>query len=143
MHYSPEESSGYMIYRASRLLRYRAAQYFQENGYDISPEQWAILMQIHDKERPALSDLVEPAIGDHPNVTRLVSGLERMRFVTKETNPDDKRSNIVVVTSAGQKFIGKALPGLLERKEEAFAGLDRHDLEILTTILNTLISGLE
>jgi len=79
-HYKQEETAGYLIYRVGRLLRYHAGQFFREQGVSITPEQWSMLLQINERGKPALGDLVDPVMDDYPNVTRMAAGLERRRW---------------------------------------------------------------
>jgi len=137
------ESVSHLIYRVGRLLRFQAALFFKEQGLSISPEQWGLLLRIAEYDGQAMSDLVDKSLGDHPNVTRLVDGLEAMGFVKREPNPGDKRSFLVSCTDAGQRFIDDVMPELTERKAEFYDGLDQDDLAELKKLLAVVETNLE
>lgn len=143
MQYEFEETAGYLVYRVGRLLRFRAAQFFRERSMDISPEQWALLLQIAEKGQPVLSDLVDATINDHPNVTRLVAGLERTGYTQRAPNPDDRRSQLISITPAGEAFIQQVLPELISEKAEFFNGLDQNDVFIFIKSLKVILGNLE
>lgn len=143
MNYGLEESAGYLIYRAGRLLRYRAAQYFRDNDIDLSPEQWMLMLQIADRGEATMGEIVEPTINDHPNVTRLVAGLAKAGYVARYRNPDDKRSFLVALTDEGGELVRAVYPGLTEAKAAFFSDLDSRDLTRLVKDLKCVLAQLE
>ena len=138
-----QETAGYLVYRVGRLLRFRAAQFFRSKGLDISPEQWSVLMTIAHKSRPALSDLADATMGDHPNVTRLVDGLTAMGLARRIPNPGDKRSSLVEITDKGESFIDDIWPDLLEAKAEYFDGMDQNEVTTFIRLLRLMQTNLE
>lgn len=143
MEYRLEDTASYLIYRVGRLLRFRAGQFFKQQGLDISPEQWALLLQIADKGNPSMSDLVDTVVSDHPNVTRLVAGLHRMGYVVRMKNPEDRRSHLISMTSKGDLLIQTVLPNLMEAKEKYYEGLDQKDVAQLISGLQAVLGNLE
>jgi DNA-binding MarR family transcriptional regulator len=137
------ETAGYLVYRVGRLLRYQAVRFFKEHGLEISPEQWEMLLRIAEFGAPAMGDLVDPAVGDYPNVTRIVAGLESMGFVARTPNPEDRRSFLVSLTDRGGRFVDDVYPPLAEAKEEFFRDLDRRDVTTLISLLKRLEANLE
>ena len=143
MQYRQEETAGYLIYRVGRLLRYHAGQFFREQGESITPEQWTLLLQIRELGNPALGDLVDPVMGDHPNMTRMVTGLERLGYVARHRNPDDRRSRLVSVTPEGEGLVKRLLPELIAAKGEMFRDLDSIDVTRLVQSLQAVLARLE
>ncbi len=143
MKYEVEETAGYLIYRVGRLLRYRAAQFFRQMDIDISPEQWVLLLQVRDKKQASMSDLVDKTVNDHPNVTRLISGLVKMGYVEQVPNPIDKRSKLVSITHDGEALVVGVLPDLLSEKAEFFDGLNQDEVTQLISLIKVVLGNLE
>jgi DNA-binding MarR family transcriptional regulator len=137
------ETAGFLVYRVGRLLRLQAVRFFKEHDLDVSPEQWGMLMKIAELGSPAMGDLVDPAVGDYPNITRMVSGLEAMGFVARTPNPQDRRSFLVALTDRGQRFVDDVYPSLAEAKQELFRNLDQRDVATLIALLKRLEANLE
>lgn len=143
MYYNQEETAGYLIYRVGRLLRYRAGQFFREQGLSITPEQWSLLLLVNERGEPALGDLVDPVMDDHPNVTRMVAGLERLGYLSRHRNPDDRRSWLVSVSPKGTALVDRLLPELMTAKGEMFRDLDSRDVTHLVRSLKSVLARLE
>ena len=143
MQYEVEETAGYLIYRVGRLLRLRAAQFFRAQGVSVTPEQWGLLLQIAERSDPAMGDLVDGTVNDHPNVSRMVTGLERLGYVTRVKGATDSRSRLASVTPAGRALIDRLLPDLLEEKIEYFRDLDQDDVTGLVQSLKKVMARLD
>ncbi|WP_051260973.1 MarR family winged helix-turn-helix transcriptional regulator [Desulfovibrio inopinatus] len=138
-----ENSTGHVLYRAGRLLRYRAARFFKDRGLSISPEQWGLLLSITEKGQPALRELVDGVLNDHANITRLADGLERIGLVRRLPNPADRRSQLIETTPQGHEFIDQVLPDLLQEKAKAFVGLSEEEKSELFRMLRIVQKNME
>ena len=148
MQYEVEETAGYLIYRVGRLLRLRAAQFFRARGVSVTPEQWGLLLQIAERDDPAMGDLamgdlVDGTVNDHPNVSRMATGLERLGYVTRTRGAADGRSRVVSITPEGRALIDRLLPDLLEEKIEYFRDLDQEDVAGLVQSLKKVMARLD
>ncbi len=143
MKYEIEETAGYLIYRVGRLLRYRASQFFSQRDIEISPEQWVLLLQVRERGQATMSDLVDKAVNDHPNVTRLVGGLVKMGYVERARNPSDRRSQLVSMTQAGEALVNVVLPDLLSEKAVFFEGLNQGEVTKIISLLKIVLGNLE
>lgn len=140
--YTVEETASYLIYRVGRLLRHKAAQYLTEHGQGISPEQWVLLLKIADQGPVPLSDLVDKTLADHPNVTRLTGQLEAKGLISREPNPDDRRSSLLQATPEARQFIQKVLPDLYEEKARFYEPLTEPEVAMLIRILGVVEANL-
>ena len=143
MQYEVEETAGYLIYRVGRLLRLRATQFFRARGVSVTPEQWGLLLQVAERDSPAMGDLVDGTVNDHSNVSRMVTGLERLGYVSRTRGAADGRSRVVAITPEGRALIDRLLPDLLEEKIEYFRDLDQDDVTGLVQSLKKVMARLD
>lgn len=141
--YEFEDTATHLVYRVGRLIRYRAASFFKQRNLDITPEQWGLLLRITKTTGIALGKLTDKTLGDYPNITRLADGLEKMGFIERAHNPDDRRSFLVHATPAGEAFIESILPELMETKGEMYEGLDEKDIQCLNALLKRIETNIE
>lgn len=141
--YEPENTASHLIYRIGRLMRFRAAEHFKSRGISLSPEQWDVLIRAAFKGPGPISCLVDATLHDHPNITRMVGGLEKAGLVRRFPNPDDKRSHMVEVTAKGRQFADATLPDLVEAKSKFYAGLNEREIANLIAMLQAVESNLD
>ena len=138
-----QETASFLIYRVGRLLRYKAAAFLAEYGRGVSPEQWTVLLRLHEQGDSAMGDLADPVLEDHPNLTRLVAGLKDMGLVDTIRNPGDGRSRLAALTREGKDFVAGILPDLIEAKARFYDGLNQREVTTLITLLKVVENNFE
>ncbi len=68
------------------------------------------------------------------NITLVIDNLEKRGFVTRETDPSDRRAVIISLTKEGEKFISDYFPVHLEKIVEEFAVLSPEELKELARL---------
>ena len=132
----------YWINRLGFLSRKELSQRFENAGYSISPEEWALLLVLWSKGSQAPSTLSEETIKDRTTVTRLIDGLVKKGFVIRTENPTDRRRSDISLTLAGTELKAKLLPIGMGIIEEATAGVSPKDIEITVRTLQLFTDNL-
>jgi DNA-binding MarR family transcriptional regulator len=80
-----------------------------------------VLLELNSApgRRLSMGELGEVAVVSRTRASRVVDTLEAAGLVTRETNPDDKRSSYATITEAGRRRLREAAPVYL-------AGIHRH-----------------
>ena len=68
------------------------------------------------------------------NITLVIDNLEKRGFVTRETDPNDRRAVIISLTDEGEKFIAEYFPVHLGKIVEEFSVLSPEELTELARI---------
>ena len=125
----------FWLHQAHHAVRGNILRLFNEDGHDLTAEQWAILSALWQRDDCSQTDLARAAGRDRPGVTRLVDALEKKKLVVRADAPGDRRSYRVRLTASGRRLhavlgrlienvVGRALRGLPARDREALrAGL--------------------
>ena len=92
-----EKSLGYTICTIARKIHQNLTHKF--SPYNITPEQWVVLNQIHINENISQKKLADIIQKDPNNVKALVDKLEQ------KTNPNDKRAFSLSTTDKGIELI--------------------------------------
>ncbi|OME84085.1 hypothetical protein BK120_13355 [Paenibacillus sp. FSL A5-0031] len=123
------QSVGYMLSNTGRKLNLRLHQLFQD--YDVTPEQWSLLMYLDEHDGMTHKDLAQRSDKDPANITRLVDQLERKALVRRVANPNDRRSQLLYLTANGrtcsnelapieEKFVAQLLTDISEDEIQSF-----------------------
>ncbi len=140
-----DDALAYVIHRTARLLRLNLLHFFQKNGYDITPEQWFMLYRLSEQDGRAQHELVDRAIDDRPNITRLLDSLQKRDLIERRPDPEDRRRFLIVLTSKARSFLDEAMPKVIEERDRLFGNISDADKKALKRTLNKVeqIAGKE
>jgi DNA-binding MarR family transcriptional regulator len=98
-----------LIEQVSKKLKQFQRRTMHESG--LTPPQYFILSLLWEKDRMPFKDLAAASLTSRPTITGIVDTLEKKGLVTREPNPDDRRSLLVSLTEKG-RILQQATPTL-------------------------------
>lgn len=120
------------VYQASRNDMYRR---FRERGEDITPEQWAVLIRLWERDGQAQGELSEATFRDAPTMSRIVDGLVARGLIERRAHPADGRVRLIHLTRQGRALEAVLVPVVEQIVADMVAGIDER---ALVTTRNTL-----
>ena len=133
-----DEVVNYLVYRSARILRYKFQKDMRAVGLDMTQEQYFILFRLWRKDGPYQAELEDGFLGDSPNITRILDGMERKRMVERRPDPEDRRKCRVFLAEEGRRIRRLYLKHVHGARLEDYAGLDDDDLSTLRRILRRI-----
>ncbi|MET3290779.1 UNVERIFIED_CONTAM: MarR family transcriptional regulator for hemolysin [Brevibacillus sp. OAP136] len=131
-----DNSTGFLmgvIYRKiSNLLMHRLKE------HDITPEQWAVLYRVSEREGMIQKEIAERAGKDRPTTTRILDALEAKGFVVKQAGEQDRRSFLVFSTEKGRALIEQIVPIEKQTIADATDGISPAEVELLHRLLRQI-----
>ncbi len=106
--------------------------------YGIKARDFAILSLVCTNEQPSQRELAEFLSLDASQVVAIVDALEKKKLLERQTDPRDRRSNILVSTTEGMALFDKAQVAIDNAREESLEGLtdeEREELKRLLTLM--------
>jgi DNA-binding MarR family transcriptional regulator len=123
------------VNRLQRRLR-------QESLGGLSPAQASALGVVRRLVDPTLGEMAAVEQVQRPSMTRIVAGLAEAGMVTREADPDDRRSARVRITPLGERTlerIRQAKDAFLLRRLAALDALDQQRTRELVALLEHLL----
>ncbi|MFT4149956.1 MAG: MarR family transcriptional regulator [Paracoccaceae bacterium] len=108
--------------RAARALARRFDQALKPFG--LTNGQFSLLMALNRPEPPALGPVARLLAMDRTTLTAALKPLERAGLVETATDPEDRRSRLLVLTQAGQDRLAAALPAWCALHAEVETAVD-------------------
>lgn len=113
-----------------KLKQYTAAMLKQQN-IDLTPEQFLLIDLLWNQGPLSQQELADQMQKDKNSITKLVDAVERKGFVVRRQNPDDRRSNTIILTDLANSFrddaktkgvsiLNKMLDGIPEKELNSF-----------------------
>ncbi len=139
---SLEETLGYVVGRAGRTLAHRLNQNFEKAGHNVTCEQWAILMNLWQKNGQSQKELAGCTCKDKTSITRLLDGLEKRNLVVRTPDLADGRQKLIYLTNKG-KDLQQALLALVQKTLlESQRSIAKKNLEICKQVLRQVVANL-
>ena len=140
--YNLEESLGYIIGRAGRSMANRLNQNFAQAGYDVTCEQWSILMNLWQKNGQSQKDLAGTTCKDKTSITRLLDGLEKKNLVVRIPDKKDGRQKLIYLTNKGKELQQELLQLVRKTLGEAQVNIKEKNLTICKEVLRQVAHNL-
>jgi DNA-binding MarR family transcriptional regulator len=123
---------------ANRMTRAVARIYMKR--HKLSAPDWRTLAVLGRFGAMSAFSVVERTAMDKVRVSRSVSRLLTLGFITRRTDPDDRRRAILDLTPAGLNVYRQIVPRALAVEEELLAILSAEEREALDSTLTKLES---
>lgn len=138
------ENITYVLALVYNLLQARVEKYLLPHG--LSAVQFNLLMLAsYQNNGKGLNqvELSKRLIASASNITKLVEKSVQAGLITRQTNPQSRRENIICITQKGQELIDKVWPGydqLVKSLTEKIPAQSRPQIE---QILNHWLTKLQ
>lgn len=137
-----ENTLGYRINRCAILLKSELTHRFKQAGYDITPEEWAILNRLWEQDGMSQNELAERTVKDKTTITRFLNQMETKGLVTRRFSKEDGRSKNIYLTANAQKLkpiLIEITQGMLS---QVASGLSMQDIQITLNSLGKIENNL-
>jgi DNA-binding MarR family transcriptional regulator len=131
-----EKATGFIIYRTALAMRGAFERFLKEHGFDVTPEQCAILGLLREEEGLSQKEIGHVLFKDKPNISRMLDILERKKLILRQAA--DRRRYSIFLTEEGKQLIDKVHPLKLQLVEKVFNGLLAREIEALENTLNKI-----
>lgn len=132
----------YWINRLSFILRKELSHQFKEKGFSISGEEWGMLLHLWQQDGRSPSELADQTIRDRTTVTRLIDGMVKKGFVTREIDSNDRRRSLIFLTQYGQSLQQKLVPIAQELIHQSLKGISEEDLNQAVRVMKQMAENL-
>ena len=136
--YDLDNSPGFLLGRASLLIKTGLRRNFKDLGFELTTEQWAVLCAVCQNEGKTQSFLAEKIFKDKTALTRMLDRLEKSGVLSRRPDQRDRRSYRIYSTSRGRQLHAKLSEIVRDFAARIFAGLAPAELENFKSVLNKI-----
>jgi DNA-binding MarR family transcriptional regulator len=113
------------VYQASRDEMYRR---FREVGEDVTPEQWAVLIRLWERDGQSQSELLDATFRDAPTMSRILAVMEERGYLERHVDSTDARVRLVRLTRRGRDVKKKLVPVAESIVKRMVTGIEEDEL---------------
>jgi len=136
-----EKYIGVNVQRAALKLN----NYYQKvvNPFDITVDQWEILIVLWEKEGITQKELAERLHKDQTNVARMLFKLEKKGYIYRVIHETDRRSLRVYLTPRGREIKDEIMAPSLDAYRNTIKGLTEEEVETFQRILAVMYNNVK
>ena len=137
------QSFPYIIHQLNKLIQLNINRTFVRSGYNISFDQFLILVFLWQEEGRSQRELAELTSKDKASITRLIDGLVRRDLVKRIPTREDRRSRLIYLTEKGRSIQQGCYTDGQQSREQLVRDISAEHLEITRQTLFKMIDNLE
>ena len=141
MNFKLDDSLGFILSKVNTKLKNEFFQQLRE--YDVTPEQWAILCCLWEREGITPKELSDLTCKDKPNTNRILEKLIIKGLVVRNAHPVDKRAFQIYLTESGWALREKLIPKANKLLEKALKGIEEDKVVELKKMLNQIYDNIK
>ncbi|MCG9555373.1 MarR family winged helix-turn-helix transcriptional regulator [Vibrio sp. Isolate31] len=131
------------IFRLVHSLKRQMSEQIERLDSEIAPMNIRVMKIITKKSPCTAIDIAHFLKRDKSQVTRLVNTLINQELVKKSPNPEDKRSQLLALTSEGEEIMTKVSNIDREILQRMTKGMNEDELEQFSQIANKMAQNLD
>ena len=127
--------------KVSSSINRKLVKNFKQNGIDITPDQWTVLLFLFGKDGVTQQELCNSTFRDKPSMTRLIDNMERHNLVVRISDKRDRRINLIHLTKTGKDIEERARFLANKTLKEALRGTTLEELRISQGVLRKVFNN--
>ena len=141
--FKKSELYGFITGKASTAIARRLQKNFKQSTVDITIEQWSVLYQLWKQDGLSQQALCDATFRDKPSITRLVDNLEKLKLVRRVPSKDDRRINLIYLTTEAAELQDRTMEIANQTLNEALSGVTNGQIEIAKEVLQKVYENLK
>lgn len=136
-----DDSIGYLLHRTNMRAKNELLQALRP--LDLTPEQWAVLNRLWEKDGIPQKELAARISKDQPTVARILKKVQNKGLINRRADSVDKRVTLVFLTDKGRELEGKMVSLVQRVLGKALKDFSQKEVQLLRTMLNRIYHNLQ
>jgi len=132
-----------LIGKISTAINRTFLRAFSTEGIEITTEQWSVLACLWHKDKVTQQALCKLTAKDKPSMTRLIDKLEKRNLVTRVSDHNDRRINLIHLTDGGMALQKKATDLVQEIASKTLNNITEEELNTSRVVLKKIMANLK
>lgn len=112
-----------------------------ESSHRMTRPEWIVLFCLHQRRGMNAQQISNVTGQPKTSISAAIKQLMKKRLISRKTDAEDRRRQVVHVTEAGGKAYEQILEGFMAREAEMIKCLSKKERETFLALLNKLISN--
>jgi DNA-binding MarR family transcriptional regulator len=140
---SVSTSLGFNLINTSWQIKETLRKAFLLNGFDISSDQFAILLRLWEEDGFSQIELCKRTCKNKSNLTRILDSMEKRNLIFREVSKQDRRSFNIFLTDGGKALRDHLIKIALQVQSNLFNDITEDECKIMANILKKINCNIE
>ena len=136
-------SLGFILINTSMRIKDELRKGFAEEGFDITPDQFAVLIRLWNEDGLSQKELCEKTLKTKSNMTRILDSMEKKGFVSRRMNNEDRRSYNIYLTQKSNSIQDKLVLAAVNMNHQIFKNITDEEQKNLVRVLDNISYNME
>jgi MarR family transcriptional regulator, organic hydroperoxide resistance regulator len=136
------ETLAFVVNSTGRTLNNKLSRAFAKAGFDITVEQWEILVVLWKRDGQCQHELATFCSKDRPSVTRILDNMEKRELVTRTSSKEDRRNKHINLTAKGKELHDPLMKIANHFGKSFVKGIDEKEIEAAKALLKKIQANL-
>lgn len=132
---------GFLLNKGTQVYHRQLNRNFCSNGFDITSEQWSILVFLFHCDSRSQNEIAEKTFRDKVSVTKIIDNLEKRALVFRIQDEKDRRVKRIILSKEGRKLVPQLKKVAFNTLENGFANVEKKDLETFKIVLSEIVKN--
>jgi len=129
---------GILVDKTARAMMKSIHHALNGKGYDVTPEQFVILVALWEKNGQSQRELADILEKDKTTLTRVLDNMEKRGLVIRCHDDADRRIRKITLTAKGKDFEKKLMGLVMDGILKATGGITGEDLHACNLVLEKI-----
>jgi DNA-binding MarR family transcriptional regulator len=125
----------FLISKVYQKLIVNLQKGFSDAHLEVTPIQAMVLFLLQKRDGASLTELSQGLMLENPTVTGLTDRLEKLGYVKRADDPNDRRVYLIHLTKKGDAVAKRALPIIKKLNEQIKEGYSGKEIEDFKRVL--------
>lgn len=143
MRYNFNDSFGFIVVKAGRLIENKLKSNFEKENIDVTPQQWSVLTSLWNEDGISQQELANSFSKDKTSMTRLLNNMEKNELIIRKQDENDKRSKKIYLTYKSKLLKRDSIKIAEKTLIDTLVGIDHGELKASKKVLKQINGNLE
>lgn len=131
-----------IAYRVNYLANFYVGPLIKqmEQAHRMTRPEWIVLFCLHQRNGINAQQISDVTGRPKTSISAAIKQLQTKKLITRETDVEDARRQVVNITEAGQRMYAKILQGFIARESEMTACLSGRERDTFLSLLDKLVT---
>ena len=141
LQHGADGSLGFLLNKGTQALHRRLNRDFMSGGFDITHDQWSVLVYLFHCDGNSQHEIAEQTFRDKVSITKIIDNLEKRELVYRTVDEKDRRVKRIFLTKKGKVLVPSLRKVAVGTLKEVFSGIKKEDLSSFKFVLSEIVKN--